>query len=166
MKLTPVLPHQAGTVLNFIEQAKAHLKTQGIDQWQQGYPNLEAVLQDVAERNAWFMTVDGTPVGYLCLAWEGEPIYATLDGAWLQNGAYVVVHRFTVGAAYRGKGYATAAFAAVEEVCRQSGIPAMRVDTHSHNTEMQRVLEKAGFTLCGTVHYPTSGPRLAFEKLV
>lgn len=166
MKLLPLSPDQAVAAMEFIEQAKSHLKAQGIDQWQQGYPNLAAVELDIAAGKARFMAVDGKPVGYLCLEWDGEPAYDTLQGDWLQAGAYVAVHRFTVGTAYHGKGYATAAFHAVAAFCKENGFPAMRVDTHPDNREMQRVLQKAGFTYCGDVWYEVSGKRLAFEKLI
>lgn len=166
MELLPLSPDQAVVALEFINQAKAYLKAQGIDQWQQGYPNLEAVKADIAAGKARFMMVGDIPVGYLCLEWDGEPVYAELDGNWLQSGAYVAVHRFTVGTEYHGKGYATAAFEAVADFCKERGIPAMRVDTHPDNGEMRRVVEKAGFTYCGDVWYAHGGKRLAFEKLV
>ena len=46
----------------------------------------------------------------------------------------------------------------------------MRIDTHGGNLPMQRALEKAGFTPCGTIILvggsEDGDPRLAFEKIL
>ena len=40
--------------MDIINQAKAFLKEQGIDQWQTGYPNMEAILGDIEKQRGYF----------------------------------------------------------------------------------------------------------------
>ena len=41
----------------------------------------------------------------------------------------------------------------------------LRIDTHGDNTVMQRLMEKLGFTHCGTIYVEEDDyPRLAYEK--
>ena len=79
--------------------------------------------------------------------------------------AYATVHRLAIGSAYRGKGIAGLAFALVEELCRERGVPSIRVDTDAGNQAMQHILEKSGFTYCGTITFDNS-EKIAFEKLL
>lgn len=37
-------------IMEIIEEAKDYLKTLGIDQWQNGYPNEEKILSDIENR--------------------------------------------------------------------------------------------------------------------
>ena len=43
----------------------------------------------------------------------------------------------------------------------------LRIDTHHDNKVMQHVIEKNGFTRCGTIYLLTENgdPRIAYEKL-
>ena len=42
------------TALEIIDQAKAFLKEQGIDQWQKGYPDAECIRRDIAGEKGLF----------------------------------------------------------------------------------------------------------------
>jgi RimJ/RimL family protein N-acetyltransferase len=41
----------------------------------------------------------------------------------------------------------------------------MRIDTHSNNLPMRRVLEKNGYQYCGIIYVRDGSERLAFQKL-
>ena len=62
-----------------------------------------------------------------------------------------------------GKGVAAEFLRHAEEMARERGIGAFRIDTNHDNRPMLRLLERMGFTLCGKVVY-RSGERLAYEK--
>ena len=94
---------------------------------------------------------------------DGEPAYAGIEGRWLTDGAYVVLHRLAVAGGMQGRGLATAFLRRVGELARRRGVCAFRVDTNFDNRRMPRLLEKEGFRFCGTVRY-AGGERLAFEK--
>lgn len=153
--------------MDMIDQAKAFLREQGIDQWQTGYPNMEAILGDIEKERGWFITEDSRPFGYMCIDYEGEPAYKELKGNWLSpmDAPYVVVHRLAFAKESRGKGLADEAFRLVAEQAKEKGIENFRVDTDEANKIMQHVLKKNGFTYCGVIWFDNS-EKIAFEKKI
>lgn len=77
----------------------------------------------------------------------------------------MVFHRMAIDDVCKGKGAAPAFFRFAEELCRERDSRSIRVDTDADNRMMQRVLEKQGFTYCGTVCFDNS-EKIAFEKLL
>ena len=102
-------------------------------------------------------------VAYGAVVFDGEPAYEALDGHWLTNGPYVVVHRLAVADEALGQGFGTEFLKHVEQLALRREIRAFRIDTNFDNRRMLRILDKSGFVRCGTVEY-RSGQREAFEK--
>lgn len=105
----------------------------------------------------------GNVVAYGAVVFDGEPAYDAIDGAWLTDGDYVVLHRMAVTDGEKGRGVATEFMRRVEAMACGRGTGSMRVDTNFDNRYMLRMLGRLGFVYCGKVRY-RSGERLAFEK--
>ena len=142
--------------MDIINQAKAHLRAQGIDQWQTGYPDRDCLERDVRTGKGYFLEEDGIPLGYLCVDFDGEPAYDHLNGTWAREEPYVVVHRLALSDAARGRGAAGTAFQLVEDLCRDRGGREFRVDTDAGNHKMQHILAKQGFQYRGTIRFDNS----------
>lgn len=153
------------TATALIEQAKVFLRENGVDQWQTGYPNEGAIAGDLQRGEGYVMEAEGQVRGYACICFTGEPCYNDLEGKWLSDLPYGVVHRMAIDDVCKGKGAAPAFFRFAEELCKERDIRSIRVDTDADNRMMQRVLEKQGFTYCGTVCFDNS-EKIAFEKLL
>ena len=97
------------------------------------------------------------------MVFDGEPAYDAIEGAWLTDGEYVVLHRMAVADGEKGRGVATEFMRRVEAMAHGRGTGSMRVDTKFDNRYMLRMLGRLGFVYCGKVRY-RSGERLAFEK--
>ncbi len=165
MKLILAQPHQLSLAMDIINMAKQHLKDQGIDQWQTGYPDEVCIQGDIAKKKGYFIA-DGTEIlGYLCADYDGEPAYDTLKGEWSSQAPYVVVHRMAFSDSARGKGISDAAFRLVEEMSRDKGITNFRVDTDEDNQKMQHILKKNGFSYRGTIWFDNS-VKIAFDKRI
>ena len=105
----------------------------------------------------------GNVVAYGAVVFDGEPAYEAIEGAWLTDGDYVVLHRMAVADGEKGRGVATEFMRRVEAMACGRGTGSMRVDTNFDNRYMLRMLGRLGFVYCGKVRY-RSGERLAFEK--
>ena len=151
--------------MDIINQAKAHLRAQGIDQWQTGSPGRDCLERDVRTGKGYFLEEDGIPLGYLCVDFDGEPAYDHLNGTWAREEPYVVVHRLALSDAARGRGAAGTAFQLVEDLCRDRGVREFRVDTDAGNHKMQNILAKQGFQYRGTIRFDNS-EKIAYEKLL
>ncbi len=85
--------------------------------------------------------------------------YDVIEGRWLSDTPYSVVHRIATDGTVRGAG----AFC-LEWAFRKAG--HLRIDTHGDNKPMQHLLEKLGYTYCGIIHVEEDDdPRLAYEKI-
>ena len=105
----------------------------------------------------------GNVIAYGAVVFDGEPAYDAIEGAWLTDGKYVVLHRMAVADGEKGRGVATEFMRRVEAMAHGRGTGSMRVDTNFDNRYMLRMLGRLGFVYCGKVRY-RSGERLAFEK--
>lgn len=153
-------------IWEMIQQAKAYFKSQGIDQWQNGYPTRDVIVADVEAQNGYVMEENGRIVGTLALIFDGEPDYERIyEGKWLTEGEpYAAIHRVVVDSSLKGKGVAGTMMKRAEIICREMGIRTIKEDTHEDNQSMQRMLKKNGFQYCGVIYQKDGAKRLGFEK--
>lgn len=152
-------------IMHLIAQAKAFLAEQKIDQWQNGYPDMCDILQDIAQQNGYVAYQDDEITGYVCISFDGEPCYDVIKGKWQSKQAYATIHRMTVANKQKGKGLAGKLFDFAEQLCAKNKIHSIRVDTDEKNLLMQRVFAKQGFVYCGVVDVGDS-EKIAFEKQI
>ena len=141
-------------------------KEEGSTQWQDGYPNVDVVTNDIA--NQYGIVVENEKhqiVAYIAMIEGIEPAYEELAGIWLSNQPYVVFHRLIVKLSHPVKGFATWFMAQLEKIVLEKNIYSIKVDTNFDNVGMLRVFEKLGYQYCGKVYFRGS-ERLAFEKLL
>lgn len=171
MKLRQTTFKDIPEIITIINEGKAYLKDQGIDQWQNGYPNESVIEKDILAEEAYVLEEDGNIVGTAMISFAGEKSYETIEGKWLSSLPYAVLHRVAIPNALKGRGLAGILLEKAEELCRKRGVQALRIDTHEKNKSMQQLLNKSGFTYCGVIyldiHAPgDKGSRLAYEKLL
>jgi GNAT superfamily N-acetyltransferase len=153
------------TIWNIIQQAIERRRQDGSNQWQQGYPNLDTVENDIAKGFGYVLTVDGEIAVYTALILNDEPAYSTIEGAWLSNGEFVVVHRVAIDEKFAGQGLAKKLFDHIEDFTREQEIQSIKVDTNYDNIAMLKILESKGYSYCGEV-FLAGGMRKAFEKII
>lgn len=159
---------EADRIMQIIRQAQARMYAAGSRQWQDGYPAPGHISADIGRGRGYVLCnpeVKGPQavVAYGAVVFDGEPAYDALDGKWLTEGPYVLVHRIAVADEEKGRGVGSAFLKHVEELALERGVKAFRIDTNFDNEPMLRLLERTGFTYCGKVVY-RSGERVAFEK--
>ena len=149
--------------VQILDSGRQFQRDQGFIQWPDGYPAAEDLLEDIRSGKGYALTADSQVAGYLYLGFDGDPAYPLIKGAWHHDGPYGVIHRMAIGDGFRGKGLADAAFRLAEEICIKNGVFILRIDTDGENKRMQHVLQRNGFSCCGTV-IQGGGDRLAFDK--
>ena len=155
-------------VMGLINQAKAYMKDQGIDQWQDGYPNEASIANDIAHDYSYVMEEKGKVIGTMAVLFDGEPTYDQIyDGAWkTSEEPYAAIHRVAVDAECKGQGIAGAMIEEVVKMCQEKGIRSIKNDTHKDNKSMQRMQAKNGFEYCGIIYLEDDAERIAFEKII
>lgn len=148
-----------------IQQSIERRKQDGSTQWQNGYPNMGTVESDIAKGFAYVLTVDGEIAVYAALILNDEPAYSTIEGAWLSDGEFVVVHRVAVDGKFAGQGMVKKLFDHIEDFTKSHGIQSIKVDTNYDNIAMLKILESKGYSYCGEVLL-ADGMRKAYEKII
>lgn len=157
--------NDADSIWNLLQQAILRRKMDGSQQWQEGYPNLQTVKSDIEKEVGYVLADDEKVVGYAAVIFNDEPAYETIDGKWLSDGKFAVVHRVAVSDDYLGKGLAKQIFLFIEKLVETNGISSIKVDTNFDNPAMLHIFEKLGYSFCGKVLL-RGNERLAFEKLL
>ena len=146
-------PEDAPIVWEVLQQAIRRRKADGSNQWQDGYPNPEVVSRDI-EKGVGFVLTDGELiVAYCAVLINDEPEYNRIQGKWLTNGDFVVVHRIAVSDDSLGKGMAVSLLGFIEEYALHNHIFSIRADTNFDNNAMLHIFIKLGFEYCGEVYF-------------
>lgn len=153
------------SIWEIIQQSIERRRIDGSAQWQNGYPNLQTVENDIAKNFGYVLTVDDKIAVYVALIFNDEPAYNSIDGAWLTNGEFVVIHRVAVSEDFAGQGLAKKLFDYIEDFVKSENITSIKVDTNYDNIAMLKILESKGYTYCGEV-FLAGGMRKAFEKVL
>ena len=133
--LVPAKTEHIPRIMEILNGGREFQRAQGFVQWPDGYPPRSAIEEDIEKGTGYVLLSEGEVACYLYLGFEGDPAYPELKGAWHFPEPYAVIHRMAT----------------------------LRIDTDGQNKRMQRVLERNGFTYCGTV-IQGGGDRLAFDK--
>ncbi|MDP9959541.1 GNAT family N-acetyltransferase [Chryseobacterium lathyri] len=152
-------------IWGMIQQSIERRKQDGSTQWQNGYPNIGTVESDIAKGFGYVLTVDGEIAVYAALILNDEPAYSTIEGAWLSDGEFVVVHRVAVDGKFAGQGMVKKLFDHIEDFTRSQEIQSIKVDTNYDNIAMLKILESKGYSYCGEVLL-AGGMRKAYEKII
>ena len=147
-----------------LQQAILRRKQDGSQQWQDGYPNPDVLQQDIERNSGYVLTdTDNKIIGYAAILFNDEPAYENLNGTWLTNEDFVVIHRLAISEQNLGKGLAKKIFIFTEDIALKNNIFSIKVDTNFDNIAMLKILEKLEYTYCGEVIF-RGGVRKAFEK--
>lgn len=153
------------TISDILRRAVQKMLSEGKKQWTEKYPTRIHAEADIERGVGHVIEQDGKVVAYGAVVFDGETAYLGLEGEWLSDVPYVVVHRLAVDTEIHDKGLGTRFFKSVENLAISQNIRSFRVDTNYDNFAMLHLLPKLGFTYCGEVTYE-SGKRKAFEKLL
>lgn len=165
-------PGDYDAVMSIVAEAQAFLKAQGVNQWQNGYPDGRRIGEDIARGTAHVACLGSAIAAFGVLTFIEEPSYQHIyEGAWGFSMPYATVHRLCAAEAARGAGAAAGLLGHLEGLAAQSGAVGARADTHRHNRPMRRFLEKHGYTSCGVIYLAEQGvggeygdERIAYEK--
>lgn len=156
---------QLPVIWDILQQAIEQRRLDGSRQWQDGYPNQQSVINDINNGYGYVLVDNETIIAYAAIIFDIEPAYINIEGKWLTNGDYVVIHRVAVSNAVKGKGVATRLFEMIEELSVQQNIFSIKVDTNFDNVPMLKIFDRLKYTYCGEVYFG-GAPRRAFEKVL
>ncbi len=166
MQIRRTTEQDINRIMEIVGQAQEYLRTQGVDQWQDGYPNAEAFLDDMEKGMSYVVEEEGEVIGTFAFIVEEDPNYKQIyDGTWEGDEEYAVIHRVAVDNQKKGKGLGGKIVEYAVSECEKCNVTTIRIDTHRDNQSMQRMLLKNGFERRGIIYLESGAERIAFEKI-
>lgn len=153
-------------IWEIIGQAKEQMRRLNSKQWDDNYPALEIIMQDIKYSNGYVFCRKNRVIAYGVISFDGEPVYNDINGKWANNLPYMIVHRLAIADEMKRQGIAKRFMQKAEEVSRRKGIYSFRVDTNFDNEYMLRLIDTLGFEYTGEVYYRGNNTRKAFEKSI
>ena len=159
MKIRKTLPGDYERVCRIYADARKFMSTTGNPhQWKNTDPTTEIVLQDIERGLSYVCVIENDIVAVFYYNIEIDPTYGVIDGMWLNDAPYGVVHRIASSRKVKGAGVFCLQWCL--DQCQN-----LRIDTHKDNIPMKNLLEKLDFDYCGIIWIENGEERLAYQKL-
>ena len=73
-------------VMEIISEAQEYFKRNGIDQWQNGYPNSDTIYDDIKNNSSYVLEDESKIVATAMLSFEEDKTYKNIyEGKWLRD---------------------------------------------------------------------------------
>lgn len=129
------------------------------DQWGDGYPSEELILDDISSGDSYVCVSEGRVVATFVLRGGDDPTYAQIyEGQWLDSTPYATIHRIASSGEVKHILHIALQFALTR-------YDSIRIDTHSDNKVMQAAILKEGFRYCGVIRCWNGTERLAYQYI-
>ena len=144
-------------ILEIYSRARAFMaQTGNPTQWKNNYPDNDTVVNDIVSQNLYVIDEDGNLDAVFMLSNGPDETYSEIDGAWINDEPYCVIHRVASSGRRRAIMADCLNFALLNS-------QNVRIDTHNDNAIMQHQLEKLGFKRCGVIKLKNGEPRIAYQ---
>jgi GNAT superfamily N-acetyltransferase len=121
-----------GSIMLMYKSCVKGMLKNGIDQWDESYPNADIILTDIKARTYFIAELNGEILGGINLDEKQDPTYLTIGWEDKKNN-FLVVHRLAVKEESWGGGIGKELMLFVEEVVIEEGYQSIRLDTYSGN---------------------------------
>lgn len=146
------------------------MREEGIDQWDELYPDRAVLEGDLRSGAAFALFIPPErqdpagkrPAAYVALNGEQSPEYAQVTWA-LSDESPLVIHRLCVDPRFRGLGAAKRLVLFAEDYARRHGHASIRLDAFSLNPAALSLYESLGYERRGEVFF-RKGRFFCFEK--
>lgn len=153
-----------GALLRLLEKCVTAMRAAGIEQWDEVYPNLEIITQDIAASTLHVLTADAQVIAAITVDDTMDPLWRDLD--WSVGGEpALAVHRLMVEPTWQGRGCGRRMMEHAETVALQRGCRSIRLDTFLQNPVAMALYPRLGYRPTG-VAMMRKGAFSGFEKML
>lgn len=158
MNIRQASPDDLKEILSVYEAARKFMTANGNPhQWgDDKYPDKALLVEDIQKGQLYVLDYDGSIDGVFMSAPGPDAIYGRINGRWLNEQPYYVIHR--IASAGRKRGILALSVQFVLKLAKN-----IRIDTHCDNRIMQAALSRSGFVKCGIIHLENGEERIAYQ---
>ncbi len=164
-------------VQNLLDEGHETFALLGIDEGRKKYPSARRLMHSI--KNGTTQVVEdahGHMIAVFAVSFSPDKNYdSTLDGAWLtdthaQPQPYAEIHWIAVACEARRRGVGMFILETADRIASKGGRSSIRADVYPQNIPIQKMLEKHGYTHCGTITmkdvFGRKKTRLAYERML
>ncbi|MDM1044862.1 GNAT family N-acetyltransferase [Myroides sp. 1354] len=161
--IRPLVSSDIDQVITVLNQVKQMMFSNGIDQWDEHYPNAETIQMDLQNQQAYVYTENEAILAYMVLNEAYDIEYEALK--WSTSTPFLVIHRLFVQPAAQGKGISSQMIQFAETYAKAKAYASIRFDAYALNNTANAVYLKKGYIHVGTVQF-RKGVFNCYEKAI
>lgn len=158
-----ILPENLSDAMTLFSNVVNKMQELGIDQWDNEYPSMDIISEDLKEGYAFGYFLNSKLAAYVALNEKYDIEYDDID--WDMDSKFIVVHRLAVDPSYQGKGLAKEMMIFAEKFAIQEGYKAIKLDTYCKNPIACRLYPSLNYQLKGSVVF-RKGDFFVYEKIL
>jgi GNAT superfamily N-acetyltransferase len=138
----------------------------GIDQWDESYPNAEVIMEDLIAQSYFVALEKGIIIGGINIDHNQDKTYLEID--WEdKSDSFLVVHRLGVKEEFWNKKIGKDLMLFTEKLVLEKRLNSIRLDTYSGNPKAMEFYKKLGYLKLGTINLkPDKNEYYCFEKII
>ncbi len=157
----PADERDAEAIVALFKQAIAHMCANGIEQWDDKYPDADLLRGDIKSGEMRVLERGGDILAVVVINAKQDDEYA--QGDWRCGSNPAVIHRLCVHPKHQHQGIAAEVMRHAEQLIAKQGYDCIRLDAFTQNPYALRLYERFGYRKAGEVTY-RKGCFLLMEK--
>jgi ribosomal protein S18 acetylase RimI-like enzyme len=138
----------------------------GIDQWDESYPNTEVIIEDLIAQTYFVAIENEIIIAGINIDQNQDDTYLALDWKDKKN-QFLVVHRLAVKVEFWNDGIGKSLMLFTENLVTEKGLNSIRLDTYSGNPKAMEFYRRLGYRELGTIDLkPNKDKYHCFEKII
>jgi len=138
----------------------------GIDQWDDTYPNTKIISQDLEAMTYYVAEIEGEIIGGINIDQNQDETYLAIDWKDKSNSS-LVVHRLGVKEENWGEEIGKRLMNFVEDLVVKEKLKSIRLDTYSGNPKAIKFYKQLGYASLGYIYLkPNKNEYYCFEKII
>ena len=146
-------PAQLPEIKQLTEACAHSLQQLGIFQWNENYPSLNRLQQDIDNEELYLFMEQNEVLGIVALSTQMDEVYKPVN--WLTHTSnHLYIHRLAVRPDKWGRGIATKLMDFAENFAQTLGCNSIRLDTFSQNKRNQKFYDARGYFKLEDIYFP------------
>lgn len=152
------------SIFNLLQAVAADMRANGIYQWNDNYPTLKHVEEDLKTGALYVGLIAEKMVGAICLDENQSPEYANIPWQFT-DGRIMVIHRLAVSPDFQKQGIGKALMDFALNHAIANNYTAIRLDAYSKNERTLKFYRNRNYHQRGEIFFPyRDDPFYCFEK--
>lgn len=146
-------PTDVNEIFTLLQLCGAHMRENGIMQWNENYPLKSHVEKDIDSKSMYCLRKDKQILGIIVIDENQSPEYEDLNWSFIEN-PILVVHRFAVLPSSQKNGLGKVLMDFALDFAIDTGYKSIRLDAYSGNERTVNFYKNRGYNKIGEIYFP------------